>query len=331
MVKFALIDATAESPAGAAASRYATPIANVPLICHVFDELAQNGIDRVRIVAGAEISAELGAVLGSGRTWGIEVSYIDVPLLDGRRIVLTELERALSDEPVLLHPGDCLLRGQLNEMQARYSAGGVDSALPEQAQDGGGRRPGDPRVSSVPLVLGPATRALVAGLIESAAADDLIAGLIGSDCRLAICAQTEHWCFSDSTEALLAANRMMLEELAVPAAETRFGEGNEVHGRVAISPDALISNCILHGPVIIDARAVVEDSFIGPYTALGADAILSGAEIDNSMVLAGAEIRHPGFRIESSIIGERAQVMRSFELPRGLHMRLRSDSRVTFS
>ncbi len=42
-----------------------------------------------------------------------------------------------------------------------------------------------------------------------------------------------------------------------------------------------------------------------------------------------AEVRHPGMRIEASIIGERASVSRKFELPKGLHLRLPPGSQVT--
>jgi hypothetical protein len=49
------------------------------------------------------------------------------------------------------------------------------------------------------------------------------------------------------------------------------------------------------------------------------------------MVLPFAEVRFPGLRIEASIIGERASVSRSFELPKGLHLRLTPGSRVTLS
>jgi hypothetical protein len=70
---------------------------------------------------------------------------------------------------------------------------------------------------------------------------------------------------------------------------------------------------------------------VGPYTAIGAGALVSGADIDNSMVLPRAELRHPGWRIEASIIGERASVIRSFDLPKGLHLRLGPDSQVTLS
>ena len=124
---------------------------------------------------------------------------------------------------------------------------------------------------------------------------------------------------------------MMLDALPVPAVDGSFGDNNVVHGRVAISSSARVSGSTLHGPVAIDENAVIEDSFIGPFTAIGPGAILRGAEIDNTMVLAGAEISHPGHRIEASIIGERASVVRSFALPRGLHVRLEPHSRLTLS
>lgn len=335
-MNFAIIDATVgrlgEPLSCAGASRYETPIANLPLIGHVFDELAASGIERVEIVARPEVRRDLGRILGGGNSWGIDVSYLEAPDSDGRHVVLTEIAGALASGPVLIHPGDCLFRGQVTAMSERFRAGDVDSVLPEQASVDPLRNPAERRASNTVLVLGPATRPLLEELLSpKSEGEDLIASLLSSECRLAVCAETEHWRYSDSTDALLAANRMMLDATPGPAEPESFGENNRLHGRVTISPQAFVSNCVIHGPVSIDDRAVVEDSFIGPYTAIAQDAIVSGTEIDNSMVLAGAEVRHPGYRIEASIIGERSRVTRSFELPKGLHMRLGPDSRVTLS
>lgn len=335
-MSLAVIDATAadaESPLCAShLSRYAMPIANSPLIEHVFDELAAGGITRARIVAHPAVRRDLGHLLGAGPTCGIQVSYRDVPHGDERAAILSELEQALASGPVLLHPGDSLFRSQVAAMWARFGAGDVDSVLPEQASVVPLRSPTERRTSDTVLLLGPGTRTLMEDLqLPKSEGDDLVHTLLHSEFRLAVCEQTEHWRYSESTGGLLAANRMMLDALPSRDDLQHSGENNEINGRVSISPTAFLSNCVIYGPVSIDDRAVLEDSFIGPYTAIGTDAVLSGAEIDNSMVLSGAEVRQPGYRIEASIIGERSRITRSFELPRGLHMRLGPESRIALS
>jgi glucose-1-phosphate thymidylyltransferase len=340
-VSFAIIDAAGRGEAHACGcgerSRYATPIANLPLIYHVFDELAAAGIDRVRVVVSPGAREELEQVLAGGRPWGVDVSYTTAPDDDGRAIALTELERVVADEPVLVYPGDSLFPGQVSAILKRFSAGDVDAVV-LGAGNGGGRRgrsavaERSSSVSSAPAIVGPSAASVIDDLLSGGLDhQDLADALRVRDGRVAVCELGGHWRYSGETEELLVANRMMLDALPVPAVDGSFGDNNVVHGRVAISSSARVSGCILHGPVAVDDNAVIEDSFIGPFTAIGAGATLTGAEIDNAMVLAGAEISHPGHRIEASIIGEQASVVRSFALPRGLHLRLEPHSRVTLS
>lgn len=340
-MSFAIIDAAAAGEPRSCGcverSRYCTPIANLPLIYHVFDELASAGVDRVQVIVSPTARDELDEVLGGGRPWRTDVTYTTTADADGRAAALAELERVVADEPVLVYPGDCLFPGQLAAMWDRFNAGDVDAVVLGAGKrvfrrGRGGVSESSPRISSVPAIMG-APSAPVIDRLRSQGADhhDLTDWLRASDCRVAVCELGGHWRYSDGTEDLLAANRMMLDALPVPTVDASFGDNNSVHGRVAISSSARLSGCILHGPVAIDDAAVIEDSFVGPYTAIGAGAVLNGAEVDNTMVLAGAEISHPGQRIEGSIIGEKASIARSFALPRGLHMRLEPHSRVTLS
>ena len=121
---------------------------------------------------------------------------------------------------------------------------------------------------------------------------------------------------------------MILDRLPVCPPSRESVETSRIDGRVSISPTARISGSTVRGPALIGDGAVVEDSFVGPYTSIGAGARIAGAELDYSMVLAGAEIRHPGHRLEASVIEELASVSRSFALPKGLHVRLGPGSRV---
>jgi glucose-1-phosphate thymidylyltransferase len=340
-VSFAIVDAASGPDARPGApvgrSRYCISIANVPLIHHVFDELAAGGIERVLVIAGAGARADIEQVLGGGRPWGLNVSFTTAAESDGGATVFAEIERALADEPVLVCPGDGLFPGHVSAMLERFRAGDVDAVV-LGAGNGPARRGPEAavevssRVTLNPAIVGPAGAPVIQRLLSrSLEHRDLADCLRSSKWRVAICALGAHWHYSEATDELLTANRMLLDALPVPAVDGDFGDNNVVHGRVAISASAHLSGCILHGPIAIDEGAVIEDSFVGPYSAIGAGAALRGAEIDNTMVLAGAEISHPGHRIEASIIGERASVVRSFSLPRGLHLRLEPHSRVTLS
>ena len=334
--KVAIIDAMAGVSPQRAAARYLTPIANLPLICHVFDEVAATGISRARVIADADVRPELESVLTGGHPWGVEVSYANAQDGDGHRALLTELNGALDEGAVLVCPGDCLFPNQLGGMRDRFSAGDGEVVplscavtRPERNLADSDQPPGP--VCDTVMVLAPSAQRVVQKLLSSSEnGPDLIKSMLASGCPSVVC-EPAGWCYSDSTEALLTANRMMLDLLPVPAVEGSFGDRNRVYGRVTISPEAQVSNCTLHGPTTIDDGALVEDSFLGPFTSIGPGAVISGAEIDNTVVLARAEIRHPGSRIEASIIGERASVVRSFEMPKGLHLRLGPDSQVTLS
>jgi glucose-1-phosphate thymidylyltransferase len=331
-VSLAILDAVAApvgEPCFGAPSRYVASIANLPLIGHVFDELAEGGVDHALIIARAGVRRELEHVLDGGKSWGIEVSYAEAPDADGARTVLRTTSEALGTGPVIVYPADCLFPGQVGALRERFAQGDVDCVLLDSAP---GASSPEQRMFATAVMLGPRTREVLDDSIsrigDSRGLDDI---LLARGYRVAMCEAAKQWFYNDSTERLLAANRMVLDDLPVPPVDGSYLDNTEIHGRVAISPGARVANSTVYGPVVIDADAIIEDSYIGPYTAIGRGARVSGTELDNSMVLAMAQIRQPGQRIEASIIGERASVTRSFELPRGMHLRLEPDSRVILS
>jgi glucose-1-phosphate thymidylyltransferase len=246
--------------------------------------------------------------------------------------VLAELEAALGGGAVVLQPGDGLFPGLLATMCERYRGGDVDLVLSATDPIGGPPDPSHRRLSGSTLVLGPRTREIIAQLLEpDREALDLTDVLLHGDLRLAVCEGNDGWSYENSTVALLAGNRRVLDELpATPVAE-EFAATNELRGRISVGRGVIASGCVIHGPVAIGDQVVLEDCYVGPFTAIGPRAKLTGAEVDDTIVLADAEIRHPGHRITASIIGEGARVERSFQLPQGVHLRLGRQSRLTFS
>jgi glucose-1-phosphate thymidylyltransferase len=337
-IKTAVVDATHEDEPGherrRSPCRYLATVANRPLIAQVVHSLVEDGIEHVVVVSPATMCHRIESALELARGWGVQLTYL---ASDGEEPLISGLRRAVGDEPVLVHAGDCLFPGQLPRLRASFCARELDlavlSASVESEQHGG---------QSVELLRlpreNPAGTAFVLG--GKAWAELERDGAGGLDVRrLVERVQTaggrvgsseiqQSWCYEASTNCLLAGNRMLLDALPAGIAPAQSTEDCLIEGRVAQCPSARVSRSRVRGPVLIGAGAVVEDSFIGPYTAIGPGAVVLGAEIEYSMVLAGAEVRYPRYPLEASVIGERAVVAQSFGLPAGLHLELGPDARV---
>ena len=88
---------------------------------------------------------------------------------------------------------------------------------------------------------------------------------------------------------------------------------------------------LVRGPAVIGPGVRLNDVYIGPYTSIGANVTIEGAEIEHSLILDGAEVRYPGQRLTTSIIGPRARLVRDFHLPRGMRVAVGADAVVALS
>jgi glucose-1-phosphate thymidylyltransferase len=284
------------------------------------------------VVAAREEAEELERTLAGGGDGGLAVEIIEAPETAPGRKVLAELEAALGADPVVLQPGDGLCPGLLAAMRERYGGGDVDLVMSVTEPDNGRPDSARGRLSESALMLGPRTRDVIAQLLEPQSDEvDLTEVFLHGDLRLAVCEGSGGWSYENSTAALLAGNRRVLDQLPDAPVAEEFAASNELRGRISVGREVQASGCVIHGPVVIGDQTILEDCYIGPFTAIGPGADLRGAEVDDTIVLAGAEIRHPGHRITASIIGEGARVERSFQLPQGVHLRLGRQSRLTFS
>lgn len=344
-VRTAIIDASVEDALqGCDCSRpcrYLTSIANRPLIAHVIDGLVSGGIESIVIASGSTIGRRLAPVLRSGDPWGVDISFFETqPDVHGWTLV-SDVRGAVRDEAVLLQPADCLFTGQVRHLRDCFDAGDTDLILLV--------RPGTGRPGAIPKPVGrtdpirlprehPEGTALVLGRAvwpvleqhcgESVTTRAMLQSLGAAGLRVRSYEAGEHWCYCGSSKQLLAANRILLDAMPPDATPGRLSEDTDAQGRVIVSPSARVCRSCLRGPIVIGPNAVVSDSFIGPYTAIGSGATVVGAEIDYTMVLQDAEIRYPGHRIQSSVIGERALVTKTFELPTGLRLELGPNSSV---
>jgi glucose-1-phosphate thymidylyltransferase len=120
---------------------------------------------------------------------------------------------------------------------------------------------------------------------------------------------------------LLELNRIALDRMGHDVAPPSR-DGNLIEGRVRIDEQASVRTSVIVGPAVIGPNATISDAYIGPYTSIGAGARIEGAEIERSIIAAGASITHVGSRLVASVIGRDARVFRDFSLPRAFRLRV---------
>jgi glucose-1-phosphate thymidylyltransferase len=323
------------------------PVANRALLRHALEWLAEAGVRDAAVVVPEELAGEareaVGAVQGVPSLSWVEQRPAE-PLAD----VLGELTGLLHGEPFVLHLADSLARHSLRSLTAGRADCDTEALLvvnesrgAELAQvvqlraavGGGHVRPRPlPGDSAGVAVLGP-------GALDDAASLDLdlvhlletlVERVRHRGGRVVTCCATDWWRFRGGTEALLEGNRFALEGRRADYHGSSLVD-SKIQGAAIVHPEARIRSSVVRGPAIIGARAQLRDAYVGPYTSIGEDVSVEGAEIEHSVVLAGASISHLSGRLEASVIGPKARVFRDFSLPRALRLTVGEGAEVSLA
>jgi glucose-1-phosphate thymidylyltransferase len=100
---------------------------------------------------------------------------------------------------------------------------------------------------------------------------------------------------------------------------------------VVIDPSAEVSASVIHGPVVIAAGARISSAYVGPYTSIGRNVVIEGAEVERSIVADGAVIKHVCDRILASTVGLNACLFRDFGVPRGIRLHVGEGVQIALS
>ena len=84
----------------------------------------------------------------------------------------------------------------------------------------------------------------------------------------------------------------------------------------------------MRGPAVIGDGTRLENAFVGPYTSIGERCALVCCELENSIVLADSEIRDIPLRIDGSLIGRNARIVKTDFKPKAYRFMLGDNSEV---
>jgi len=305
------------------------PVANRPLLRHALDWLDEGGVREVAVVASDRLALEARAAAGDPGARRLRLRWLRQMPGETFGDSLAALRDFVGGEPFVLHMADSLAKQSLESVVGDVDddALGAVFVVQEPRHEGcpvidiGRRRPLGGLGCAGVAVLGPRPLDEAAPLDAGPGCElEVLAerlSLLGA--RVATRSATDWWCYDDGAAALLEGNRFALERLKadVPAAAVL---DSPIQGAVAIDPSARVERSVVRGPAVIGARARLRDAYVGPYSSIGEDVLIEGAEIEHSVVLPGASIRHLGGRLEASVIGPRSRVFRDFRLPRALRL-----------
>ncbi|MBW3663072.1 MAG: glucose-1-phosphate thymidylyltransferase [Actinobacteria bacterium] len=325
------------------------PVANKPILFYGLEQIRDAGITDVGIIVG-DTADEIRSAVGDGSDLGIKATFIpqDAPL--GLAHALLTGADFLGDDDFVMFLGDNLIEGGIAPLVADFEERRPDAQIllkhvgdPErfgvaELDDEGNivrlvekpeRPPSDLALIGVylftPAIFDAAKR------IEPSARGELeitdaIQQLIddGSTVRASIV--TGWWLDTGKKDELLEANRIVLGTLP-RRIDGDVDSSSEVVGEVVIEQGARLINSRVRGPAAIGRGTILEDSYVGPFTSIGADCYLLHTEIEHSVLLERCVVRHIP-RIEGSLLGREVAIERGARKPAAYRFMLGDHSQV---
>ena len=91
---------------------------------------------------------------------------------------------------------------------------------------------------------------------------------------------------------------------------------SDVAGKVIVERGAKVVRSTIRGPAIIGVEAVVQDAYVGPFTAIGEGCEIRNSEVEYSIILPRSRLLHVDVRIERSLVGREVTILRGEARPR---------------
>jgi glucose-1-phosphate thymidylyltransferase len=332
------------------------PVANKPILFYGIEDMTAAGIKDLGIIVG-DTADEIIDAVGDGSRWGATVTYIPQDEPRGLADCVRIARDFLGDDDFVMYLGDNLLQQGLTEFVEHFETARAKEATrapvaqillahvddPRQfgvaeVNDAGEvvrlvEKPADPP-SDLALVgvylfdqhVHEAVRAIKPSGRGELEITDAIQWLLDAGHRVVHEVLDGWWIDTGKKDPLLESNRYLLDRLE-PANYGTVDSESTIEGRVVISAGANVTASHIRGPAIIGERTTVANSYIGPFTSVGADCEIRDSEVDHSVVLEGSQIVGvPG--IADSLVGRHAEVTRTGQVPRKLRLMLGDHSKV---
>ncbi len=323
-------------------NKHLIPIATKPMIHYALEAVAAAGIRDVGIVINPDTAEEIRRALGDGSPWGLEISYLvqEAPL--GLAHVIQVAQPYLRNEPFVFFLGDNVIVGGIRRFVERFQSRGdqchlVLARVREPQRFGVAEVEGERVVRVVEKPARPASDYAVTGIyvydapifeavhaIRPSARGELEISdahqyLLDHGFRVGFSEITGWWKDTGKPEDLLEANRFVLDQVldaTGPIVRGEVDSQSDVAGKVVVEAGARVIASHIRGPAIIGPEAVIERSYIGPFTSLGPRCVIRNSELEYSILFEDTQILDADVRIERSLLGREVLIRRGNSRPK---------------
>jgi len=327
------------------------PVANKPVLFFGIESIVAAGISDIGIIVG-DTKDEIRAAVGDGAQFGARVTYIEQDAPRGLAHAVMIAEKFLGDDSFVMYLGDNLIAGGITSLVDEYQSLGCNAQIllaevPNPSQFGVAElsshntverlveKPAEPR-SNLALVgvymfdhhIFESVRRIEPSARGELEITDAIQDLIDRGFEVHPHKVRGWWKDTGKLGDMLEANRIVLDSHEPRRRHFTLDDGSALEGRVDLGEGVELIDSLVRGPAIIGARTRIENAFVGPYTSIGDDCTLVSCEIENSIVLAGGEIRDIGTRFDGSLLGRNVRIIKTELKPKAYRFMLGDNCEV---
>ena len=327
------------------------PVANKPVLFYGIESIIAAGITEIGIIVG-DTKDEIRAAVGDGSSFGAQVTYIEQDAPRGLAHAVMIAEDFIGKDSFVMYLGDNLIAGGITSLVEEFRQLGCNAEIllaevpnPEQfgvaelRDDNTVRRlvekPPEPR-SNLALVgvymfdsnIFESVRRIRPSKRNELEITDAIQDLIDRGFEVHPHKVRGWWKDTGKLADMLEANRIVLESLDLQRGPGKVCDHSNVEGRVELGEGVELVDSLVRGPAVIGAGTRLEHAFVGPYSSIGDGCQLVRCEIENSIVLSGAEIRDIELRIDGSLVGRNVRIVKTDFKPKAYRFMLGDNSEV---
>jgi glucose-1-phosphate thymidylyltransferase len=330
-------------------NKHLIPIANKPILHYAIEAAVNAGIRQIGIVHNAD-NDEVPRAIGNGKAWNVRITYIPQKAPLGLAHVVRISQKFIGKDPFVFYLGDNMVVGGIKRFIDEFEQSKSNCFL-TLAKVKDPERFGVPEIRNGRIVRvdekpkKPKSQFAVAGIyiydhhifeaVKNIAPSkrgeyeisDAHTYMIEKGYTVGYSEITGWWKDTGKPLDLLEANRLILDNLT-PRIEGSVDNASNVVGKVIVEPGARIINSVVRGPAIIGSEAVVENSYVGPFTSIGDRSIIRNSEVEYSILLRDCRVLDVKLRIEGSLLGNEVEIVEASGKPLVHRFMIGDQSRV---